>query len=109
MNERIRYVRLIVFFDLPIETSSQRRAYSQFRKFLLKSGYLMLQKSVYSKLAIDGKMASALILKLEESKPPEGLIQVLRVTERQFAEMKHIVGTTSEREEVDNLDGLVVL
>ena len=43
-------MRMIVFFDLPVLTSKQRRDYREFRKFLLKSGFLMLQESVYCKL-----------------------------------------------------------
>ena len=79
MSERVRYMRLIVFFDLPIETSAQRRQYARFRKYLVKNGYLMMQKSVYSKLAIDGHMADSLMTRLAENKPPEGLVQVLQV------------------------------
>ena len=109
MGERTRYMRLIVFFDLPTETSIQRRQYAQFRKYLVKNGYLMMQKSVYSKLAIDGKMADALIGRLAENKPPEGLVQVLQVTEKQFAAIKYIAGNGGTKEELDSTEGLVVL
>lgn len=36
MNEggRIRFMRLIVFFDLPVETASDRKEYRLFRKNL---------------------------------------------------------------------------
>ena len=47
---KVRYMRLIVFFDLPVKTAKQRKDYRQFRKFLLKDGYLQLQESVYAKL-----------------------------------------------------------
>ena len=30
-KERVRYMRLIVFFDLPVETSAQRKHYRIFR------------------------------------------------------------------------------
>ena len=41
MNEfgRSRFMRLICFFDLPVETAKQRKDYRLFRKFLLKDGY----------------------------------------------------------------------
>ena len=41
-------MRLIVFFDLPVQTAKQRKDYRLFRKFLLKDGYLQLQESVYA-------------------------------------------------------------
>ena len=50
---RSRYMRLICFFDLPVETPKQRKDYRLFRKFLLKDGYLPLQESVYAKLVIN--------------------------------------------------------
>lgn len=45
-------MRILVFFDLPVTTGEERRAYTKFRKFLIKDGFLMLQESVYCKLAL---------------------------------------------------------
>lgn len=109
MSERVRYMRLIVFFDLPTETAPQRREYARFRKYLVKNGYLMVQESVYAKLAIDGRMVQTLLNRLAENKPKEGLVQALQVTEKQYASMTCIVGNGGIREEIDTTDGLVVL
>ncbi len=109
MSERVRFMRLIVFFDLPTETAPQRREYARFRKYLLKNGYLMLQKSVYTKLAIDSRILGSLIARLEENKPSDGLVQAMQVTERQYADIVCIVGGGEVREEVESTDGLVVL
>ncbi|MDD3092982.1 MAG: CRISPR-associated endonuclease Cas2, partial [Clostridia bacterium] len=46
-----RYMRIIVFFDLPTVSYAERREYTRFRKFLIRSGFLMMQESVYCKLA----------------------------------------------------------
>lgn len=102
-------MRLIVFFDLPTETTPQRREYAQFRKYLIKNGYLMMQKSVYVKLAVDGRMMGVLVARLAENKPSEGLVQCLQVTEKQYAGIVNIVGDTSERDELETLQGLVIL
>ena len=48
-GSRVRFMRLLVFFDLPVESASQRKEYRLFRKFLIKDGYLMMQESVYAK------------------------------------------------------------
>ena len=90
-KERVRYMRLIVFFDLPVETSSQRKNYRVFRKYLIKEGYLMLQESVYAKLVTNDGAASAAIMRLRKNRPPQGLVQVLKVTEKQFADRKSVV------------------
>ena len=58
-------MRVLVFFDLPVITAENRRAYVKFRKFLLKNGFLMLQESVYCKLALNGKDRSHICLRIK--------------------------------------------
>ena len=40
-------LRLVCFFDLPMETPKEKRIYRQFRKELISCGFEMLQFSVY--------------------------------------------------------------
>lgn len=35
-------MRIIVFFDLPVITAKSRRDYYNFRKYLIKSGFVMM-------------------------------------------------------------------
>lgn len=102
-------MRLLVFFDMPVLTAIQRKRYAQFRKFLIKDGYLMVQKSVYSKLVINDAAASGALGRLKINRPKEGLVQVLKVTEKQYATMACIVGEDLEHAEMDTTDELVVL
>lgn len=102
-------MRLIVFFDLPIDTAVQKRSYRLFRKYLLKSGYLMMQESVYSKLAINSRVADGLIARLHANKPPEGLVQVLKITEKQYETIEYVSGRLIERDELEDTESLVVL
>lgn len=102
-------MRLIVFFDLPMETAAQRRNYAQFRKYLVSSGYLMMQKSVYSKLALTERIATGLIAQLRANKPREGLVQVLKITERQYETIACIAGSVNEGYELDDTDAMVLL
>lgn len=87
-----RYMRIVVFFDLPVLTESNRRDYRIFRKYLIKSGFMMVQESVYCKLAQNGSVADAVVENIKKNKPHEGLVQVLRVTEKQYNKMDFIVG-----------------
>ena len=48
--ETRRYMRLMVFFDLPTVTKTERRAYTLFRRFLLNDGFDMIQFSVYGRI-----------------------------------------------------------
>lgn len=101
-------MRVLVFFDLPVITSENRRAYSKFRKFLLKNGFMMLQESVYCKLALNGTAVNAIIDNVHKNKPEEGLIQLLTVTEKQYAKMDIIIGEVKS-EVLDSDERLVVL
>ena len=97
-----------MFFDLPVVKSEHRRAYARFRKFLLKNGFMMLQESVYCKLALNGAVANAIISNVHKNKPEEGLVQLLTVTEKQYAKMDIIVGDI-KREVLDSDERLVIL
>lgn len=108
-NARVRYMRLILFFDLPVVTSKQRKDYRQFRKFLLKDGYLPLQESVYAKLVVNDAAAGGSIARVRKNRPPAGLVQILKVTESQFATMEYITGNRVAYDEVDTMEELLVL
>ena len=41
-------MRVLIFFDLPVKTVAERKAYATFRKNLLREGFIMVQESVYS-------------------------------------------------------------
>lgn len=101
-------MRVLVFFDLPVVTSENRKSYSRFRKFLLKNGFIMLQESVYCKLALNGTAANAIIDNIYKNKPQEGLVQLLTVTEKQYSKMDIIIGEV-KNEVLDSDERLVVL
>ncbi|WP_165251978.1 CRISPR-associated endonuclease Cas2 [Adlercreutzia sp. ZJ304] len=102
-------MRLLVFFDLPVETAAQRKEYRLFRKYLLKEGFLMLQESVYSKLVTNDGAAGASIMRLRKHRPSEGLVQVLKVTEKQFETMDYITGSRKAYDEIDTMEEFLVL
>ena len=101
-------MRVLVFFDLPVLTSQNRRAYAKFRRFLLKNGFLMLQESVYCKLALNSSAVNAIVDNVHKNKPEEGLIQLLTVTEKQYAKMDIILGQVKS-EVLDTDERLVIL
>ncbi len=102
-------MRIIVFFDLPVITSEQRRAYAKFRKSLIKEGYLMMQESVYTKLAINRQTMDLELNRINIFLPRDGLVQVLTVTEKQFARMKTLLGKAHEHIEISSTERLVII
>ena len=103
-----RFMRVIVFFDLPTVTLEERRKYAKFRKYLIKSGFIMMQESVYSKLAQNSGVADAVINNVRKNKPTEGLVQLLSVTEKQFQKMEYIIGN-SKSKVLDSDDRLIII
>lgn len=97
-----------MFFDLPVLTAENRRNYRNFRKFLVKAGFLMLQESVYCKLAQNNSVADSIVDNVRKNKPPAGLVQVLRVTEKQYNKMDYIVGKRMDCV-IDSDERLIVL
>ena len=107
--KRVRFMHLLVFFDLPVDTSAHRRSYQQFHTFLIKDGYLMMQESVYSKLVINDRSTAAAIARINKHRPTTGLIQILKVTEKQFASIIDLNHTALEHPEIDDTEGLTIL
>ena len=105
---RDRVMRTIVFFDLPNIYHKDKRNYQLFHKFLINEGYIMLQESVYSKLALNLQQAEINVNKIRKNAPNKGLIQVLNITEKQYAEIEYIIGKSNSNI-IDNEDRLVVL
>lgn len=87
-----RFMRIVVFFDLPTNTATDRKNYRKFRKLLITNGFYMMQESVYCRMVHNESVQRNVIANLKKNKPPVGLVQVLCVTERQFEKMEFIVG-----------------
>lgn len=85
-------MRLLVFFDLPTLTDSDLTSYRNFRRFLLKNGFVMMQKSVYSRLVLNGNSSELLKNQIRKNLPRDGLIQLLQITEKQYASIEYLKG-----------------
>ena len=101
-------MRLLLMFDLPMGTSAELRRYRQFRKFLISEGFIMEQFSVYSKLALNQSVINANIQKIRREIPANGKIQILTVTEKQYANMQYLAGEKSTNI-LDDTERIVVL
>ena len=83
---------LYVMFDLPTETKTQRRDAARFRKDLLKDGFSMHQFSVYVRHCASNEAATVHIRRIKNMVPDEGLISILKVTDKQFGATIRFVG-----------------
>lgn len=101
-------MRTIVFFDLPNVYSSDKRNYFLFRKFLLNEGFLMLQESVYSKIILSSQQMKYLIQRIRKNSPKKGIIQILNITEKQYAQIEYIIGDSNTKI-INSEDRLIII
>lgn len=104
----LRFMRIIVFFDLPTLTLEDKRAYRNFRKALIKNGFIMMQESVYCKLLTTPSVENSVKNLIQKNKPEKGIVQTLLVTEKQFSKMEFIVGEW-KNDIINNDERLIIL
>lgn len=90
-----RFMRSILFFDLPTTGKKEIREYTKFLKFIKKQGFVMLQESVYVKLSLNKKVCDLSIKAIKRNIPSDGIISVLTITEQQFASIVQLLGQIS--------------
>ena len=83
---------VIAMFDLPTHDKKARRAYTTFRKELLKDGFSMMQYSVYVRHCTSLENSHRHIQKISHMVPDEGEVRFLVTTDRQFEKMITFVG-----------------
>ena len=103
-----RFLRVVVFFDLPTITDKDKKEYRRFRKLLIRNGFVMMQESVYVKMVLNQTVQNSVIKLLKKSRPANGLVQALIVTEKQFSNIVNIAGKF-ETNVVDTDERLVIL
>lgn len=91
MNKRIseyRVMWILVFFDLPTDTKKERKAASDFRKQLIKDGFIMFQFSIYMRHCPSVENANVHIRRVKSILPPLGEVGILSITDKQFGAME---------------------
>lgn len=93
-----RFMRMLVLFDLPVMTKRERRVATQFRNFLLKDGYYMVQYSVYARVCNGSDAVEKHRQRLKQNLPDNGSIRLLVITEKQYESVEILVGKLKEQD-----------
>ena len=101
-------MRILLFFDLPTDTKRKRKIYSKFRKLLINEGFIMMQESVYTKLALNNSVVNSVKDKIYKNRPPKGIVQMLAITEKQFNSIEYIVGK-KDSNVLDNTERMIII
>ena len=100
MFERLNAYRImwiLVHFDLPTETKTDRRNYTQFRKKILADGFNMFQFSMYIRHCSSKENTEVHIKRVKAILPQKGHIGILTITDKQFGMMEIFKGKESVR------------
>ena len=87
-----RFMRVMVLYDLPVGSSNEIREYTRFRKYLIKSGFMMMQESVYTKLALNQTASNYIMENVRKNRTESGIVQMITITEKQFSNMELVTG-----------------
>ncbi len=82
----------MVLFDLPTETKRDIRAYSVFRKNLMKDGFTMFQFSIYIRHCASMENAEMHIKRVKSFLPEFGKVGIICITDKQFGNIELFFG-----------------
>lgn len=87
-----RIMWILVFFDLPTDTKKDRKAYTKFRKELLKDGFSMFQFSIYVRHCSSRENKNVHVKRVKKIMPSKGNVGILSITDKQFGMMEIFEG-----------------
>lgn len=87
-----RIMWVMVLYDLPTDTKSERKAAAQFRKRIMGDGFTMFQFSAYVRHCASRENADVHIKRVKSILPANGEIGILCLTDKQFGEIELFSG-----------------
>ena len=106
---KYKVMRLICMFDLPIDTAKEKKAYRIFRKKLIQEGFVMMQYSVYIRVCPNRDYAKRIEKRLLRIVPPAGNVRTLMITEKQYEDIKIMVGTKRAQENAIGNERMIII
>ncbi len=103
-----KFMRILVFFDLPVKSKNERRAATRFRNFLLNDGYHMIQYSVYARVCNGMDAVAKHRARIKLNLPENGSIRLLVITEKQFEAIDILLGKLTEADDAFQCEQLSI-
>lgn len=84
---KYRVMWILVFFDLPTETKTDRKRATGFRKALIDDGFTMFQFSICIRHCASAANAEVHIKRVQSFLPQFGKVGILCITDKQFGDL----------------------
>jgi len=95
----LRSMWVILMFDLPVKTKTDRRKYTVFRKNLLRDGFTQMQYSIYIRHCASEENTQVHFERVKGILPDKGEVRLLNITDKQFGRMKVFYGKLAKKPE----------
>lgn len=95
MLDRLNQYKIMwvfVHFDLPTEEKEDKKNYSQFRKFLIQDGFVMMQYSIYARHCHSRENAEVHKKRVKNHLPLKGEVILFEITDAQFGRIDFFTG-----------------
>ncbi len=89
---------LFVFFDLPVTTKLERKKATNFRKDLLKDGFVMMQFSVYIRHCASHESLAVHKRRVKAIMPTTGMVSMLAITDKQYGDIETVFGKAAKKQ-----------
>ncbi len=99
MLSSFKIMWLIVVFDLPVGTKTERRRATGFRNLLIDEGFMMKQFSVYLRACPNRASADALADRIGRRTPSEGDVSIMFFTDKQYGMTRNYAGHAKKKTE----------
>ena len=88
---------MMVMFDLPVVTATERKQATNFRKTLLDMGFSMSQYSVYFRFCGTREQTGPFVTKIKRIVLPKGRVSILLFTDKQFGDIINFTNLKQEK------------
>ena len=92
-------MRLLAILS-PTDKWGTKTEYTKLRKFLQRDGYIRIAPEVYMRIVQNRKASEKHYRRIEEAAPKTGIVRLLRLTEKQFANIYMVTGEADYQEKV---------
>ena len=93
-----KFMRLLVFFDLPVKTKEERSQATKFRNFLVSDGFYMIQFSLYGRVCPTIENAKMHEDRIKLHLPNQGSIRSMIITEKQYSNVNILLGNKKKKD-----------
>lgn len=89
-------------YDFNMKEENELKEYNKFHRYIQSLGFIMMQYSVYYRVANTNSKADSFVKLVEKKLPSNGHVRILKITDREFLDMKILRGNRKINESINS-------